>query len=127
LVGRAEELARLAAALSDAAGGQPRTVVLGGEAGIGKTRLLAEFGARAREQGARVLAGGCPQVGQGTLPFAPVSQALRQLDLATLEAVAGAGRAELARLVPDLGPSEATGPSTGDLARAAVRAAAGRG
>jgi DNA-binding CsgD family transcriptional regulator len=118
LVGRAEELARLAAALSEAAVGQPRTVLLGGEAGIGKSRLLAEFSGRAREQGARVLVGACLQLGEGTLPFAPVSQALRQLDLATLEAVVGAGRAELARLVPDLGPADAAAPATGEQARA---------
>jgi predicted ATPase len=122
LVGRAEELARLAAALADAAGGQPRTVLLGGEAGIGKTRLLAEFSARAPAQGARVLSGVCPQVGEGTLPFSPLSQALRQLvrqlDPATLDEVVGAGRAELARLVPDLGPAVATTPATGELARA---------
>jgi ATP/maltotriose-dependent transcriptional regulator MalT len=118
LVGRAEELAQLAVALSDAAGGQPRTVLLGGEAGIGKTRLLAEFTAHAREQGARVLSGACLQVGKGTLPFSPVSQALRQLDPATLETVSGAGRPELARLLPDLGPASAGGPATGELARA---------
>jgi DNA-binding CsgD family transcriptional regulator/tetratricopeptide (TPR) repeat protein len=89
---------------------------------IGKTRLLAEFTTHARSQGARVLAGACVQVGEGTLPFAPVSQALRQLvrqlDPATLETVTGAGRAELARLVPDLGVAEATAPGTGELARA---------
>ena len=75
-VGRVAELARLAAALSDAA---PRVLLLGGEAGVGKTRLLAEFTARARSAGVRVLAGGCLQVGEGTLAYAPVSQALRQV------------------------------------------------
>jgi MoxR-like ATPase len=54
LVGRTEELALLVAAL---ASGEPRTLLLGGEAGIGKTRLLAEFRARARSAGARVLTG----------------------------------------------------------------------
>jgi predicted ATPase len=122
LVGRAAELVRLEAALADAAGGRPRTVLLGGEAGIGKTRLLAALTARAAEQGARVLSGACLQVGEGTLPFSPVAQALRQLvrrlDPAGLERVVGAGRAELARLVPGLGPAEATAPVTGELARA---------
>src|SRR5512133_3178371 len=65
LVGRAAELARLAAALADAAGGQPRCVLLGGEAGIGKTRLLAEFTTHAHAQEARVLSGACVQVGEG--------------------------------------------------------------
>jgi DNA-binding CsgD family transcriptional regulator len=118
-VGRSGELARLEGAL---AGGAPRVLLLGGEAGIGKTRLLAEFTARAQTAGARVLVGSCLHAGEGALPYAPVSQALRQLvrelDPATLEHVIGSGRAELARLVPDLGPAEATAPVTGELARA---------
>src|SRR4029453_13289182 len=118
-VGRSGELARLEGAL---AGGAPRVLLLGGEAGIGKTRLLAEFTARAQTAGARVLVGSCLHAGEGALPYAPVSQALRQLvrhpDPAPLEPVIGPGRAELARLVPALGPAEATAPVTGELARA---------
>jgi DNA-binding CsgD family transcriptional regulator len=118
-VGRAQELARLDEAL---AGATPRVLLLGGEAGVGKTRLLGEFTARAQAAGARVLAGSCVHVGEGALAYAPVSQALRQLvrelDPATLEHVIGPGRAELARLAPDLGPADATAPATGELARA---------
>jgi tetratricopeptide (TPR) repeat protein len=118
-VGRAQELARLDGAL---AGGAPRVLLLGGEAGVGKTRLLAEFTPRAQAAGARVLAGSCVHVGEGVLAYAPISQALRQLvrelDPATLEHVIGPGRAELARLAPDLGPADATAPATGELARA---------
>src|SRR4030095_3285345 len=117
-VGRSGELARLEGAL---AGGAPRALLLGGEAGIGKTRLRAEFTARAQRAGARVLVGSCLHAGEGALPYAPVSQALRQLvrdlDRATREHVTGPGRAELARLLPDLGPAEATAPVTGELAR----------
>jgi DNA-binding CsgD family transcriptional regulator len=117
-VGRTQELARLDAAL---ASGEPRTLLVGGEAGIGKTRLLAEFSARARQAGARVLTGACLHVGQGALAYAPVSQALRQLarelDPAALEQLLGAGRTELARLVPDLGPPEPSEPAVGGLAR----------
>jgi DNA-binding CsgD family transcriptional regulator len=117
-VGRAGELARLDGALADAAA---RVLLLGGEAGVGKTRLLGEFTIRAQAAGARVLTGSCLHVGEGALPYAPISQALRQLvrelDPATLERVVGAGRAELARLVPDLGPAEAAEPAAGGLAR----------
>jgi DNA-binding CsgD family transcriptional regulator/tetratricopeptide (TPR) repeat protein len=117
-VGRAEELARLDGALADAA---PRVLLLGGEAGVGKTRLLAEFTARARSAGARVLTGGCLQVGEGTLAYAPISQALRQvvrqLDPAALEQVVGAWRPELGRLVPELGPPEPSEQAAGELAR----------
>jgi DNA-binding CsgD family transcriptional regulator len=115
-VGRGEQLAWLDGALANSG---PRTLLLGGEAGIGKTRLLAEFGARAQAAGARVLVGSCLHVGEGTLPFAAVSQALRQLarqlDPGALEGAAGAFRPELARLLPDLGPAE---PTTGELGRA---------
>jgi DNA-binding CsgD family transcriptional regulator len=118
-VGRGEELAWLDGAL---ASGGPRTLLLGGEAGIGKTRLLAEFGARAQAAGARALTGSCLHVGAGTLPYAPVSQALRQLvrqvDPPVLAELAGAFRPELARLVPDLGGPDPLPPTTGELARA---------
>jgi DNA-binding CsgD family transcriptional regulator/tetratricopeptide (TPR) repeat protein len=117
-VGRTEELGRLQAAL---ASGEPRTLLVGGEAGIGKTRLLAEFTTRARQAGARVLTGACLHVGEGALAYAPISQALRQLvrelDPATLEQVVGAGRAELTRLVPDLGQDEPSEPAVGGLVR----------
>jgi hypothetical protein len=55
-----------------------------------------------------VLTGACLPVGEGALAYGPISQTLRQLvrelEAATLERLVGAGRAELARLVPDLGP-----------------------
>jgi predicted ATPase len=118
-VGRNAELARLDGALALAAS---RVLLLGGEAGVGKTRLLGEFTARAQNAGARVLTGSCLHVGEGALPYAPISQALRQLvrdlDPAALEQVVGTGRVELARLAPDLGPADATAPAIGELARA---------
>jgi DNA-binding CsgD family transcriptional regulator len=121
-VGRAEELARLDGALADATSGTARALLVGGEAGVGKTRLLDEFATRAQTAGALVLTGSCVHVGEGALPYAPISQALRQLvrelHPATLEHVIGPGRAELARLVPDLGPADATALATGELARA---------
>jgi DNA-binding CsgD family transcriptional regulator len=49
-----------------------------------------------------VLGGGCVPLGEEGLPFAPVTEALRDLDAAELEAVAGPARPELARLLPDL-------------------------
>jgi ATP/maltotriose-dependent transcriptional regulator MalT len=106
-VGRIAELERLDAALGRAAGGEPGTVLLGGEAGVGKSRLVAEFARRARASGSRVLGGWCIQVGEEALPYAPFSDALRPLvhtlDPAALEEVVGDWRPELARLLPDLG------------------------
>jgi DNA-binding CsgD family transcriptional regulator/tetratricopeptide (TPR) repeat protein len=105
-VGRAEELARLRDLLGRAAAGEPLVALVGGEAGVGKTRLVEQLAATASEQGVRVLHGGCVPLGEDGLPLAPVIQALRglagDLDPAELEAVTGPARAELARLVPSL-------------------------
>jgi DNA-binding CsgD family transcriptional regulator len=101
-VGRTQELARLRELLARAADGQPQVAVIGGEAGVGKTRLVERLAASASGQGVRVLDGGCVPLGEEGLPFAPVVEALRDLDAAELEAVAGPPRAELGRLLPDL-------------------------
>jgi DNA-binding CsgD family transcriptional regulator/tetratricopeptide (TPR) repeat protein len=105
-VGRTEELAQLRELLARAANGQPQVAVIGGEAGIGKTRLTDQLADVANQQGARVLRGGCVPLGEEGLPFAPVTHALRgladRLDPAELEAVVGPARAELGRLLPDL-------------------------
>jgi DNA-binding CsgD family transcriptional regulator/tetratricopeptide (TPR) repeat protein len=73
-VERGPELDRLDAALSRAAAGAPSVVVVAGEAGVGKTRLLDEFAARVEGQ---VLWGACLPMGERGLPFAPVLEALR--------------------------------------------------
>jgi hypothetical protein len=111
-VGRRAESARLAAALDRAAAATPTVVLVGGEAGVGKSRLVGELAAGARAAGATVLAGGCVELGGEGLPFAPVVAALRMLagglgdaELATL--VPGPARSGLARLLPELGPPAA--------------------
>ncbi len=105
-VGRAAELALLRGLLARASGGEPLVALVGGEAGVGKTRLVDQLTATASEQGARVLRGGCVPLGEEGVPFAPVIEALRgladELDPAELEKVAGAARADLGRLLPDL-------------------------
>ena len=57
VVGRSAELADLAAAYVTARRGEPVTVLLGGEAGIGKSRLAAEFAGRVRADPGRLGAG----------------------------------------------------------------------
>jgi DNA-binding CsgD family transcriptional regulator/tetratricopeptide (TPR) repeat protein len=115
-VGRTNELTGLRQLLARAGDGEPLLVLLGGEAGVGKTRLVEQFAAAAQEQGARVLGGGCVPLGEEGLPFAPVIEALRgladDLDADELQAVAGPARQELARLLPDLpwGGEAAAGP-----------------
>ena len=75
-ISREAELARLREVLADAAEGRPRTVVIGGDAGIGKTRLLRELLAGTD---ARVLSGGCVDITADSLPYAPFAEALRGL------------------------------------------------
>ncbi|MQA86699.1 MAG: AAA family ATPase [Streptosporangiales bacterium] len=110
--GRAEQLALLGEKLDSATGGSSATVLIGGEAGIGKSRLVAEFAGRSRAEpplgaGARVLLGGCLELGVEGLPFAPFTAALRQavrdLGADELAGLLPAGPRELARLLPDLG------------------------
>jgi DNA-binding SARP family transcriptional activator len=106
LVGRESEVAWVADVLADAWRGRGRVLLITGEAGIGKTRLVRELTAEALRRDGRGLAGSCHATEQ-MLPFRPWVDALRP-------AVAGAGpeelaaltpvwRAELARLFPELG------------------------
>ncbi|MGN9762883.1 helix-turn-helix transcriptional regulator [Streptomyces sp. SD31] len=105
-VGRTTELETLNGALALAAGGNPQALMIGGEAGVGKTRLVEEFTAAADRAGAVVALGGCVEIGADGLPFAPFSTALRALRRALpgelADAAAGQDE-ELARLLPELG------------------------
>ncbi|HEX6868579.1 MAG TPA: AAA family ATPase [Candidatus Limnocylindrales bacterium] len=105
LIGRAPERGLLAAAYARAVAGEARTIVLAGEAGIGKTRLVDAFAATVRADGGRVLIGGCLPLGSGGLPYGPFVEALRVLlrdvDPGARAALLGPGRAELARLMPE--------------------------
>jgi len=113
LVGRSEQLATLDAALAAVQQGSPAALLIGGEAGVGKSRLISEFATRAATSGARVIVGGCLELGASGLPFAPFSAVLRQLvrDLGAPgihELLSGRASRELGRLLPELG--EPAGP-----------------
>ena len=110
-VGRVEELAQLESALGGAASGAGSTVLVAGPAGIGKTRLAAELGARARARGSTVLAGRCIQLVGTGLPYLPLVEAVRPLRGST--ALAGLTLRELPRLVPDLAGPAAPAPGAG--------------
>ena len=118
--GREEDLAVLASALEDAASRVPRVVLVGAEAGGGKSRLVAEFAARAAGR-AQVLAGGCVELSAAGLPYAPFTAVLRQLvrDHGVAEVAAllgGRGTGELAGLLPEFGAPPADRDP--DMARA---------
>jgi DNA-binding CsgD family transcriptional regulator/tetratricopeptide (TPR) repeat protein len=80
-------------------------VVIGGEAGIGKTRLVERFIGDMGSD-ARSVSGACLEVAEDALPYAPFVEILRALVRETpterLPAVLGPGRAELTRLLPEL-------------------------
>jgi len=105
LIGRDAEIGRLLQALDRAWDGHGRVAAVIGEAGGGKSRLVAEVAAEAAARGARVLVGRCYEAEQ-ILPFAAWVDALRagrvdadQDVLATLDPPC---RAEVARLLPGL-------------------------
>ena len=79
LVGRDRELASVLGALSTAADGTPQAVIITGEAGIGKTRLVREVTVHARASGFVVASGGCSPASAGRLPYGPISDMLAHL------------------------------------------------
>jgi predicted ATPase/DNA-binding CsgD family transcriptional regulator len=116
LVGRAAEMAALEGALEAVRQGEPAAVLIGGEAGMGKTRLIGEFTAAARDAGVRVLAGACLELGADGLPYSPFTAMLRELvreadpnEIAEL--LRGSRRAarELSRLLPELAADRSPG------------------
>ena len=115
-VGRAAELGRLHAAFESARAGHTITLCVGGEAGVGKTRLVTRFAEQIQQAGGRVLLGGCIELGEGSLPYGPLVQAMRGLgrglEPAALADIVGSERALLARMLPELGPTEHTDEST---------------
>ncbi|WP_328315040.1 AAA family ATPase [Streptomyces sp. NBC_00442] len=128
-VGRADELRTLNEALARAAvaQGEPQALLIGGEAGVGKSRLVEEFTDAARAAGAVIAIGGCVEVGADGLPFAPFSAALRALRRQLpdeLAAAADGQEEELALLLPELakpGPVPAREDGTARLFELTVR------
>ena len=98
LVGRQQEWNQLLAAWRGAVAGVPRMVLLEGEAGIGKTRLVEELVAWATRQGLQAMSANCYAPAR-TLAYAPVAAWLRARPLPPLEPV---WLTELARLLPEL-------------------------
>ena len=110
LVGRADAVEQVLAAFASAEAGETRHVLVSGEAGVGKTRLLTRTGELVSERGGRVLLGGCVSMGDAALPFAPYAEIVRGLvaqdGAAETAALAGHSASDLARLVPSLGSDD---------------------
>ena len=122
LVGRDTEMTRLRALLDDAAAGRAVTVLVGGDAGVGKSRLVAEVmtaaggygGASPRkvtagDSGFTVLCGQCAEIGD-SVPYLPFADAFRTAPPHVEQVIKA--RPVLARLLPDGGePAPGTDPS----------------
>jgi DNA-binding CsgD family transcriptional regulator/tetratricopeptide (TPR) repeat protein len=132
LVGRDRDLERLVAEYELASGGSPRVVLITGEAGIGKSRLVAELATVVEASGGRAMIGACLDLADGGLPLLPLAEALRGLARTTpwpeLESMLGPLRPQLARLVPALGEdgSEADEPLASARMEEGVLAILGR-
>jgi DNA-binding CsgD family transcriptional regulator len=93
----------LEAALARSREGVGSVVLVAGEAGMGKSRLISEIAGHAERHGMTVAVGECLPFGEGELPYAPVVGALRSLasrvDDPELQAMLAPGREELAGLM----------------------------
>src|SRR3954465_14069296 len=105
MVGRTAELQQLEAALADASSGRPSLAFVAGDSGVGKTRLVNELLRHAEVAGAQVLSGDAVELGEGEVPYAALTSALRPPapdGHPSLDALHPRDRAELARLLPGL-------------------------
>lgn len=122
-VGRDEELRRLEAAWSAARTTLRAAVVITGEPGVGKTRLVVEMAGRVIDDGGVVLAGRCQQ--GSTVPLEPFQQVFADYvttaSAADVAADAGPFAPELARHLPALAEALAVEPGPRDDDRNAER------
>src|SRR2546423_803078 len=105
LIGREASLASFERVFEQVKSGQGQTILVSGEAGIGKSRLVAEARARVEREQAHFLQGHCFEQDR-SLPFAPLLDLLRTLLLSgsrteTLRSLAPVAP-ELIKLLPDL-------------------------
>ncbi len=106
-VGRVDERRRLRSAFDGALEADPSVMLIGGEAGVGKTRLVNVVADDVVARGGRVVTGNCLELVERAMPYGPVVQVLRQLARTMpppeFDAVVGSARGGLAHLVPELG------------------------
>jgi len=109
-VGRDIELSRLGESVASARDGSPAAVVVEGDAGIGKSRLVTEALAAFRELKDVVAIGHGVELAGGELPYGVAAEALRSLvrdaGVEAVRAAADQSAAALAPLLPQFGPSD---------------------
>ena len=95
------------AALAEAVAGRPAIIIVGGEAGAGKSRLISEFAARVRSAGGRAAIGYPTLLAEPGIPYAAIAHVLgslvRGIDAREIETVLGPAAHDVAVLVPELG------------------------
>ncbi|WP_308292363.1 helix-turn-helix transcriptional regulator [Promicromonospora umidemergens] len=102
LVSRQEQVASLLLAVGRASAGRPGLVLVGGDAGVGKTRLLSHVAQAAEQAGASSVVVHCVDLGQVGIPYLPFTDALTQLQAGAAGPEAAARVAELVAERPAL-------------------------
>ncbi|MGW1534198.1 helix-turn-helix transcriptional regulator [Streptomyces aureus] len=115
-IGRGDELARLTGVLDRAREGEPRAVLVAGDAGVGKTRTLTEAAARASAAGTTVLTGHCVDLGDVGLPYLPFTEILGAASAEDRFSPAFAAHPEVDRLTGS-GPGAGAAPDPGGRLR----------
>jgi DNA-binding SARP family transcriptional activator len=119
-LGRADDMVRLGRAYEEARRGRTPVVMVTGEAGVGKTRLIEELVATLSPSDTRVVIGRAHET-ESHLPFGVWVHALRSpgvdADVRRLAQRRRARRGELARLLPELGGEVEAQAVTGDVGR----------
>ncbi|MEV0224700.1 AAA family ATPase [Streptomyces sp. NPDC050704] len=114
-IGREDELARLTRILDRSRAGEARAVLVAGDAGVGKTRVLAEAAGHATEAGMTVVTGHCVDLGDVGLPYLPFTEILGVLAGDERFAAALASHPVVDRLLGDGGDSGGAGDAGGRL------------
>lgn len=115
LIAREDQVAGFRRSFDRAAAGEPGVLLVGGDAGVGKTRLVTHLASTAEQSGGRVVVAHCVDLGEIGIPYLPFTEALGHLqrpagdgdDVASCVAELVAGRPVLARLLDPAGPRNA--------------------
>jgi len=116
MVGRDDELGRLLSLLDDAEAGRSVVALVSGDAGVGKSRLVAEVTRLAVGRGFTYLSGQCAELGD-SVPYLPLADALRGAAQAGAVRDALSSRPALSMLLPEGGGGPTVDSDRSGLAR----------